>query len=165
MAIPRSIKQYLFQNGVSYVHKTDALAYTSQEIAQVEHVPGKQFAKTVVLRADGSLIMAVLPGDHVINMDVLKKTVGSRKLSLAAEHEFSDNFAACELGAMPPLGKLFGLPVYCDSALANLSEIEFNAGSHIDTIRIPYSTFVRLENPIVSSFSEPRTTHPVDRVA
>jgi Ala-tRNA(Pro) deacylase len=165
MAIPRNIKQYLFHNYVSYSHKTHSVAFTSQEVAEVEHVPGAEFAKTVVLQADQRMILAVLPGDHVINLDVLKREIACGKLSLTSEKEFIEKFPACQPGAMPPLGKLFGLPLYCDSALAKQAEIEFNAGTHVDTIRMTYASFVKLENPIVVGFSEKRTGQHAARTA
>ena len=165
MAIPRNIKQYLFHSNVSYSHKTHSLAYTSQEIAEVERVPGAEFAKTVVLEADGRMILAVLPADHVINFDVLKRHVGCGKLSLASERQFIETFPSCEPGAMPPFGKLFRLPLYCDAALAKQAEIEFNAGSHVDTIRTTYDNFVKLENPITFGFSEKRTGQHAARIA
>ena len=165
MAIPRNIKQYLFHNSVSYSHKTHAVAYTSQEIAQTEHVPGEEFAKTVVLDADGRLILSVLPADHIINLEILKNQIGCRHLSLASEIEFTEKFPSCELGAMPPFGKLFGIPLYCDSALSKQAEIEFNAGSHADTIRMTYAGFVKLENPVVLRFSEKRSGQPAARIA
>jgi Ala-tRNA(Pro) deacylase len=156
MAMPRSIKQYLFHNNVSYSHKTHSVAFTSQEIAEVEHVPGGEFAKTVVLQADGSLILSVLPGDCIVDVDVLREEVGFGRLSLAPEKEFISNFPGCEPGAMPPFGRLFGLPVYCDNALAKRSEIEFNGGTHVDTVRMSFASFVKLEDPIMLSFSEKR---------
>jgi Ala-tRNA(Pro) deacylase len=160
MAIPRNIKQYLLHNAVNYSHKGHPVAYTSQEVAQVEHIPGAEFAKTVVLQADDRMILAVLPADHVINFDVLKRQVRCSKLTLASEGEFIERFPASEPGAMPPFGKLFGLPVYCDSALAKQAEMEFNAGTHVDTIRMTYADFVKIENPIVASFAEKRSGYP-----
>ena len=165
MAIPRNIKQYLFHNNVAYSHKTHSVAFTSQEVAEVERVPGGEFTKTVVLEANQRLILAVLPADHVINLEVLKRQVHSEKLSLAPEREFIEKFPACQPGAMPPFGKLFGLPLYCDTALAKHAEIEFNAGTHVDTIRMTYASFVKLEDPIMLSFSEKRTGHPAARSA
>jgi Ala-tRNA(Pro) deacylase len=165
MAIPRSIKQYLFHNGVNYSHKTHTVAYTSQEVAEVDRIPGEEFAKTVVLRADELMILAVLPGDYVINLEILKKLAGCGKLVLASENEFIEKFPACQPGAMPPFGKLFGLPLYCDSALAKQAEIEFNAGTHVDTIRMTYASFVKLENPVMLSFSEKRTGQRATRTA
>ena len=165
MAIPRNIKEYLFHNNASYSHKRHSVAYTSQEVAQVEHVPGGEFAKTVVLQADDRTIFAVLPADHVINFEILKKQVGCSKLSLTSEREFIEKFPACEPGAMPPLGKLFGLPVYCDSELAKQAEIEFNACTHVDTLRMTYASFVKLENPAVVRFSDKPTDEHAARTA
>jgi Ala-tRNA(Pro) deacylase len=141
------------------------VAYTSQEIAEAEHIPGGEFAKTVVLYADDRMILAVLPGDHVINLEMLKRQIGCGKLSIASEKEFIQKFRECQPGAMPPFGKLFRLPLYCDTALAKRAEIECNAGTHVDTIRMKYAGFVALENPIQLSFSEERVGQPAARVA
>jgi len=165
MAIPGSIKQYLSQNNVTYSHKTHSVAYTSQEVAEVERVPGEEFAKAVVLQADERMILAMLPGDHVINLEMLRRQAGCGRLSLASEKEFIERFPACQPGAMPPFGKLFGLSLYCDSGLAKQAEIEFNAGTHVDTIRMTYASFVKLENPIMLSFSEKRTGQHAARTA
>lgn len=159
MAIPEKVSDYLSDNAVSYSHKTHRVAYTSQEIAAVDHIPGRELAKTVVLKADGRLVMTVLPGDHVINMEALKNGIGAKSLALASEGEFIRHFPSCEAGAMPPFGKLFGLPLYCDRALAGELEIEFNAGTHTDTIRMSFSEFERLEAPEILDFSERFTRH------
>jgi Ala-tRNA(Pro) deacylase len=153
MAIPTEIKKYLSNHHVAYVHKTHPAAYTAQEIAAVDHISGSEFAKTVVLNADGRLVMAVLPADHVLNMQVMKGRIGCNKLALASEREFADRFEPCRPGAMPPLGRLFGFQVLCDRALAEKSEIEFNAGTHIDTIRMRFSEFAWLEQPVFTDFA------------
>jgi Ala-tRNA(Pro) deacylase len=165
MAIPRKIKQYLFHHNVSYSHKKHYVAYTAQEVAEAEHVPGAEFAKTVVLEADGRTIFAVLPADRVINFEVLKRLLGCGKLSLALDNDFIEKFPVCEPGAMPPFGKLFGIPTYCDTGLAKRAEIEFNAGTHEDVIRMTYGSFVNLENPVVLGFSEKPTSPHNVRIA
>ena len=165
MQTPRRIRQYLFQQNVAYAHYVHPVAYTSQEIAETERIPGGEFAKTVVLHADDRMILAVLPADRVINFEMLKKQIGCGKLSLASEREFMQKFRECEPGAMPPFGRLFRLPLYCDTALAKREEIEFNAGTHVDTIRMKYAGFVKLENPIMLSFSERRVGQPAARAS
>lgn len=165
MAIPKKIKDYLSENAVNYRHKTHPVAFTSQEIAAVDHVPGKELAKTVILRADERLIMALLPADRIIDMAALKKEIGCRKLVLAFEREFIERFPACKPGAMPPFGKLFGLPLYCDRSLSKELEIEFNAGTHADTIRINFAEFERLETPVLLDFSEKYAGKTKDRAA
>ena len=109
--------------------------------------------------------MAVVPADHVIDIERLRQQVGWGQLVLAAEREFSDKFPFCEPGSMPPFGKFFGMPVYCDTALTEESEIEFNAGTHIDTIRMRFSSFSKLENPLLLNFSEKRGTERAARSA
>ncbi len=165
MAIPVEIKNYLSKCNAAYSHKTHPVAYTAQEIAAVDHIPGSELAKTVVLNADGQFIMAVLPADHIINMEVMKSRIGCGKLSLASESEFAGRFAPCRPGAMPPFGRLFGVTLFCDRALAEKREIEFNAGTHIDTIRMPFSEFARIETPIFTDFSEKATGKRSSRAA
>lgn len=165
MALPNTIKTYLERSATGYSHKIHAVAFTSLEIAAVDHIPGGELAKTVVLRADGRLIMAVLPGDRVINLQALKQAVGCNKLLLASEKEFIEEFPECQPGSMPPFGRLFRLDLYCDRELALQPEIEFNAGTHIDTIRMKFSDFAQLETPIMLDFSEKFTGRPRARTA
>ena len=147
MAIPRRVKEYLSYNNVSYSHKT-------RPVAEVAQIPGSEFVKTVVLRADERMILAVLPEDYVINFEILEKQAGCGKLALASEKEFIEEFSDCQPGAMPPFGRLFGLPLYCESTLAKQAEMEFKAGTHVDTVRITFASFVKLEYPIMLRFSE-----------
>jgi Ala-tRNA(Pro) deacylase len=165
MAIPKQIKNYLSASGASYYHKTHPVAYTAQQVAAVEHVPAAELAKTVVLRADERLILAVLPADHAINMEVLKKLAGCTRLALASESEFRDRFLPSVTGAMPPFGRLFGLEVFCDAALSWQPEMEFNGGTHTDTIRMRFSEFAKLEIPVVAFFSRKSAGKPMARAA
>ena len=165
MAIPRSIKQYLVHNNANYQRKLHNVAYTAQEIAEAEHVPGAEFAKTVVLQADHRIILAMLPADCVVDLEALKRQIPCGKIAISPASDFVERFPGCQPGAVPPLGKLFGLTLYCDSALAKQPEIEFNAGTHTDTIRISFPGFARLENPLMASFSEKPVGKHVARVA
>jgi Ala-tRNA(Pro) deacylase len=153
MPLPYEIKNYLKKGHAIYWHKTHPVAYTAQEIAAVEHVPGRELAKTVVLKADNELILAVLPANRVVNMEALKRHIGCRRLELAAESEFKGRFGSSQTGAMPPFGGLFNVPVFCDNSIAADREIEFNAGTHVDTIRMTFTEFVRLERPEFANFS------------
>jgi Ala-tRNA(Pro) deacylase len=164
MAIPDTIKDYLSGNDVVYWHHVHPVAYTSQEIANVGRIPGRQFAKTVLLRADGRLIIAALPANNTVDLRRLKALIGARRLSLAFEREFIWYFPGCQPGAMPPFGGLADLQLYCDRSLIKQPEIEFNAGTHTDTIRMRTSEFLRLEKPVVLQFAE-TFKKPISRVA
>ena len=73
---------------------------------------------------------------------------------MAQEGEFKDLFPDCEVGAMPPFGNLYDLPVYVAAALTEDKDIAFNAGTHTDVIKISYSDFEKLVKPAIGAFSE-----------
>lgn len=148
----RTLKQFLDDNHVKYVTIVHSRAYTASEIAQSAHIPGKEMAKTVMVKIDGKMGMAVLPASDQIDFGRLKAGSGASAVELAAETEFQDKFPECELGAMPPFGNLYGIPVYASRRLTEDREIAFNAGSHTELIRLAYGDFERLVGPKVMEF-------------
>ena len=149
----KKLKEYLDKNNVRYISISHSPAYTAQEMAAKTHLPGKEIAKTVLIKIDGKLAMAVLPGSFKINFDELKKVVGSENVRLADEHEFIDKFPDCEVGAMPPFGNLYGLEVFVATSLAEDEEIAFNACSHSQLIRMSYADYEKLVKPIRLEFA------------
>ena len=109
----------------------------------------------MIVKVPDGYAMAVLPAPHKINFNLLKEVMAKKEIRLANEKEFKNIFPDCEVGAMPPFGNFYDLPVYVASALSEDKEIVFNAGTHIDVIRMSYSDFEKLVNPIVANFSEP----------
>ena len=154
--ISRKLKEYLDHAGVVYTGHPHRPAYTSQEIAQSVHIPGREMVKSVILKADDeNLVMAVLSANDAANLDVLREEIGCGKLRLATEGEFSDAFPTCKPGAMPPFGNIFNLSTYCEANLSRNHDIEFNAGSHDETIRMRFDDYKRLANPEMSHFVQP----------
>ena len=149
----KKLKEYLDENGVKYVTVSHSPAYTAQEVAAKAHVPGKAIAKTVLIKVDGKLVMAVLPGSFKVNFESLKKVLGSDNVRLADEHEFIDKFPDCEVGAMPPFGNLYGVEVFVANSLAEDEEIVFNACSHSQLIKMSYSDYERLVKPVRLDFA------------
>jgi Ala-tRNA(Pro) deacylase len=154
MTVLKRLKDYLEKNQVSFEVGYHQRVYTAQEIAAAEHVPGKELAKVVMVKADGKIVMLVLPASFRVDMGKVKGILKSRKLEKAKEEEFQDLFADCEVGAMPPFGNLYNLDVWVDQVLTEDKEIVFNAGSHVETLKIKYSDYARLVNPKVGQFSE-----------
>lgn len=152
MAI-KKLKEFLDENNVRYITVSHSPAYTAQEIAAKAHLPGKEIAKTVLVKIEGKLAMAVLPGSFKINFENLKKVLGSDNIRLADEHEFIDRFPDCEVGAMPPFGNLYGVDVFVANSLAEDEEIAFNACSHSQLIKMSYSDYERLVNPVRLDFA------------
>jgi len=149
----QKLRRFLDENLVKYIVITHSLAYTSQDIAAIAHISGKDLAKTVMLKKDGELCMAVLPASKHVNLALFAKLTKSGDVSLASESDFKDRFPDCAVGAMPPFGNLYGLHVYADTSLARDKEIAFNAGSHLELIKLAYSDFERLVKPTIVDFA------------
>lgn len=149
----KKLKEFLNQNKIKYVSVKHSPAYTAQEIAASAHISGRNVAKTVIIKVDGKMAMAVLPANYLVDIDLLRETTGADYVELASEKEFKDLFPDCELGAMPPFGNLYGMEVFAAKTLADDDEIAFNAGSHTELIQLPYKDFEKLVNPKVVRFS------------
>jgi len=147
------LREFLDSNGVKYVSIRHSPAYTAQEIAALAHIPGKELAKTVIVKIDGKMCMAVLPASHQVDLSRLKEAVKAGKVEIAAEAEFKDKFPGCETGAMPPFGNLWDMPVYVSRGLTEDKEIAFNAGSHSELVRLAYEDFECLVKPTVIKLS------------
>lgn len=145
----KKLKEFLDSHKVKYVSMSHSPAFTSQEIAASAHVSGKEMAKTVIVKKDKELIMVVVPANSHVNFSKLKQAVGGSTVDLASESEFKDKFAGCEVGAMPPFGNLYNMPVYVSCELENPEVIVFNAGSHAELIQMKFSDFNHLVKPTI----------------
>jgi len=150
------VKAFLDGHRTKYVLISHSKAYTAQGIAAISHIPGKELAKTVILKLDGALAMAVLPASYQVDLEALRRATGVQVAELASEREFKQHFADCDTGAMPPFGNLYSIPVYVDQTLTEDHEIAFNAGSHYELIKMAYRDFERLVKPEVMAFSTAR---------
>jgi Ala-tRNA(Pro) deacylase len=156
MSCRQRLEQYLRAQGVAYEFQHHPLAYTAGAVAASEHVPPKEVAKAVVLMTDGRLAMVVLPASHELQISELARGLGVREARFAEEVEFGPAFPDCEVGAMPPFGNLYDLPVYVDASLSEDDSIVFQAGTHTDSMRIKYADYARLANPIIVNIGRPR---------
>ena len=149
----QKLRNFLDEQGVRYVLIVHSPAYTAQEIAASAHIPGKKLAKTVMAKVDGKMSMFVLPATHNLDLEKCKTEMKAKEIELATEEEFKYLFPECEIGAMPPFGNLYGLPVYACKELAENDEIAFNAGSHRELIKLPYKDFEKLVKPTIFDVS------------
>lgn len=149
----QKLKDFLNSHNVKYVTIGHSLAYTAQEIAASAHISGRELAKTVMVKIDNKMAMAVLPASYKVSFDLLKKSVGTSQVELANEQEFRAIFPESEIGAMPPFGNLYGMEVFVDESLSQDDEIAFNAGSHTELIKLAYRDFERLVKPKLAKFA------------
>ena len=141
------LKEFLDRENVKYVTIGHSPAFTAQEIAERAHIPGRELAKTVMVKIDGELAMIVVPASDHVKLAHLKEALGADEVELAGEYEFKERFPDCETGAMPPFGNLYDMKVFVSAPLREDDEIAFNAGSHSELIRMSYADFERLVNP------------------
>jgi len=152
----KKLTDHLDTNGVKYLVLKHSPAFTAQEIAASAHLPGRELAKTVMVKVDGKMAMAVLPASSMVDFTMLRDGIGARAVELATEAEFKGLFPECEVGAMPPFGNLYNMNVYVEAGLKEDNEIAFNAGTHKELVRLPYADFERLVSPKILDFGSRR---------
>jgi Ala-tRNA(Pro) deacylase len=153
MRCKQRIEDCLREHEVPYEVHLHPVAFTTQEVAASEHIPGKMVTKVVMIVADQRMVMLVVPAHERINLPEVAHMLGASEVRKAKEREFAPFFQDCEVGAMPPFGNLYGLEVCVDRTLADQETIHFNAGNHTETISVKYADYARLVNPIIGSFA------------
>lgn len=146
------IKNYLDRNNIPYNILTHPLAYSAHMTAHSAHIPGRNVAKTVIVKVNGQFTMIVVTANQKVNLHLLKNIFKTTDVELAHESDFMNCFPDCELGAMPPFGFLYGMQEIVSEELTKDDEIVFNAGTHTELIRMKYEDFVNLVKPRVLNF-------------
>lgn len=141
------LTEFLDSHDKKYVVVQHSQAFTAQEVAASAHIPGKEMAKTVIMKIDGNLKMVVLPSTHQVGFEQIEEALGAQSVKLASEKEFENLFPDCEIGAMPPFGNLYDMDTIVAESLTEDEEIAFNAGTHRELVKIPYKDFEELVNP------------------
>jgi Ala-tRNA(Pro) deacylase len=134
-------------------------ASSSARRASSIHVPGGRVAKTVLVRAGQSYLLAVLPSTSRIDLERLSAAVAlpASDVRLASADELREIFADCEPGVVPPFGRLYGLTTVVDSTLAGIPEIVFAANTRHEGLRMQFDDYEALESPLRASFTRPIT--------
>ncbi len=149
MTVCNRLREFLDSHHIKYSVLAHSQAFTAQEVAQRMHIPGREMAKTVVVKTPHSLALVVVRAPDRVDMDLVSAVLGT-DARLATEQEFSDAFPDCELGAMPPFGNLYDIPTLVDEELSKDEEIFFNAGTHTEAIRMKLSDLRTLAKPKVA---------------
>lgn len=150
--ISQKLRDFLDSKGVPYTTQAHDRTVDASRTAEAAKVPGREFAKPVVVKSDDRLYMTVIPATDQVHLDELKKALGVQTLELASEDDLRGVFSDCELGAMPPFGNLYNMEVFVNERLRQDEHIVFNAGSHDEVIRMSYRDYDRLVQPQVLRF-------------
>ncbi|HWE48805.1 MAG TPA: YbaK/EbsC family protein [Bryobacteraceae bacterium] len=144
---------YLKASGVHYSWSMHPAAATAIETAQADKVPLHDFAKVVVYFCETGFGMAVVPADKLLDLCEVGYLLGVSYIRFAREAELPELFPDCELGAMPPFGDVFRMPVLVDSGVAEQESIVFNIGTHTDAVRMAFKDYQKLVNPLIGSIT------------
>ena len=147
-----NLQSYLDEMGVNYRISKHADAFTAQDLAAAEHVPGRNVIKPVVVRADGEFVMCALPASYKVDLSELREQLQCEEVQLADEQSLREIFRDCELGAEPPIGRLYGLPTLMDESLFADDRVTFQAGTHCDAITMTLADYRRIAQPEVAYF-------------
>jgi Ala-tRNA(Pro) deacylase len=147
------IDEFLTGHHVPFTRLPHRSTYTANRVAEVLHVPGKEVAKSVLVRTGHGHVLAVLPATHRVDLERLRRDLGEEQVGLATEAEMERIFPDCERGAMPPFGSLYQVPTVVDESLAGDEEIVFEGQSHDEAIRMTYRDYEAVEHPRVGHFA------------
>ena len=156
MSICTKLKTFLDDHRVRYVVTTHSPAFTSQEIAASVHIRGKNLAKCVMVKGDGRHYMVAMTANQRLNLDWLRGALGLHTVRLESEEDFRPLFGDCEVGAMPPFGNLYGIPVVVDAEVYEDDEIAFNGGNHTSVVKMAFDDFDRLVQPTKAVVAMPQ---------
>jgi|KBSSwiStaDraftv2_1062776.scaffolds.fasta_scaffold03192_15 Ala-tRNA(Pro) deacylase len=143
MTIATSVKDHLNREGVPYEVITHEHTRDSNHSAQAAHIPGDQLAKCVMLEDSEGYVMAVLPATHKVDLGAVHRQL-NRRLGLATDRELADLFKDCEPGAIPPLGRVYGIETIVDGSLSGSRDVYFEGGDHEALVHVTGKDFLRL---------------------
>lgn len=147
------LKKLLDDSHIKYISINHSPAYTARETAASTFVPRSEFAKTIIVELDGEKVMAVVPASRHVDVQALIQLDEAESGRLATEEEFKNSFADCEVGAMPPFGRLYDMRVFMDEMVSEVDDLCFNAGTHAQIFRMDCEDYVALEKPVIGHFA------------
>ena len=159
MPLVERLREFLQANQAAYMHSVHQTAFTARDAASAEHLPPREVAKTVVIHSDVGYAMLVVPGNKLVDFQEVRLELGFKQLRMVTELELGKLFPDCELGAMPPVGTLYGLPVYLDAGIADERLIAFNGGTHRDFIHMLTAQYRRLVRPVIVPLARAEAAH------
>ncbi|MGA3067623.1 MAG: YbaK/EbsC family protein [Tepidisphaeraceae bacterium] len=150
-----NLQMYLDEMGVHYSVSRHPSVYTAQALAEVEHISGRQVVKPVILEADGRFVLCAIPASYRIDLAKMHDLLHAQAVALAPEARLRDLFPDCELGAEPPIGRMYGLQTYIDTAVIADERVTFQAGTHQHSVTMRLADYRRITRPEIAQFSYP----------
>ena len=150
-----NVQSLLDQLDIKYRVSHHPTAYTAQMLAEIEHVPGRKAIKPVVVQADGEFVMCALPACYRVDLDELKHQLQVQHVRIVEEPKLNELFPDCELGAAPPIGRMYGMTTLMDESLTADDRVTFQAGTHRDAVTMSLAEYRRAAQPEIAHFGRP----------
>lgn len=154
MSLPSFIEQYLSTHHIQAEPHQHQATYTAHQLAEAEHVPDTRVAKVIFFWSDDQLVMGVLPANRNLNLHLARRATRASYVRLATEREIAERVRDVELGAIPPFGSLFGLPVYLDESMREMDEVFVPGGALTQSLTIRLEDYLREEQPQIVRLSK-----------
>jgi len=140
MTMSLRLLEYLEWKGVDYELLHHPFVTGSLRTAAMAHVPGRQFAKSIVLKDEQDYLVAIVPASHKLDLDELNRNL-NRHLRLATEKEITALFDDCSKGAIPPIAEAYGYDAAVDESLEESPDVYFEAGDHAELVHVTGDDF------------------------
>ena len=150
-----NLQSLLDDMGVRYRVSHHPTVYTAQMLAEAEHVPGRKVIKPVVVQADGEFVMCALPANYRVDLGELKDQLQVDDVRIVEEPRLNELFPDCQLGAAPPIGRLYGMTTLMDESLVADDRVMFQAGTHEDAVTMSLAEYRRVAQPEIAHFGRP----------
>ena len=148
------VTAFLEREGVPYEVVEHERTQTAAAEARAAGVPAADVAKTVVLRDDEGLRLAVIPASERLDMHKLRQALASKGLRLVTEQEMADEFDQFEVGAVPPFGSMFNALELVDERLLEHDRILCTGGDHEHAVLVDPRDVVRAGDARVADICE-----------
>lgn len=153
--IPSKVIKFLDKSAIKYEiikHKT---VFTAYDKAATLRVKPNIIGKTLALKTDSEIAMALIPGNKDLDKGKFQKVLNAwrkkqgltlvKKIDFISERVMKNKFKGIKLGAIPPFGKLFGIATFIDKGLAKEKNIFMNTGIYEESFRVSPRIFEKLE--------------------
>lgn len=147
-----NLQSYLDEMGIPYRLLRHDTAYTAQDLAAREHLSGQKVIKPVVVQADGKFVMCALPASYRIDFNELREQLDAMEVRLVSEPLLAQLCPECQLGAEPPIGRLFGIPTLMDESVLVDDTVTFQAGTHQDAVSMSLADYRKVAQPEIGHF-------------
>jgi len=156
--IPQKLIKFLEKAKVKYEPIEHRIVYTAFDKAQTLKVSEKIVGKTLILKTDKEIFIALIATNKNLDTNKLKKIAKAKKIGFVSEKVIKNKFKGVKVGAIPPFGNLFKLKTFIDNFLLKQPKVIINGGDYNWSIKISGASLKKIIPDLMKgSFSKARS--------